>query len=103
MKTNKELERKMNNWELENNIWINHDTKQIMTVEEFDNLRCQEISSLWKQKNHWWRIALHHGEALREISKKIGEESQDNQWTPIDAATMHEIAEKALEYEPPND
>ncbi len=49
-----------------------------------------EFESMEREKNHWWSMALVRGEALRQIN--------------INASITHEIHEialKALEYEPP--
>ncbi len=70
--------------------------------EELEKLQ-KEFESMERQKNHWWRKALHYHQALRQISERINKESQSEKWTSTDAAIMHEIAEKALIYAPPND
>ncbi len=58
--------------------------------EELEKLQ-KEFESMDKQKNYWWRTALHSGEALRSIKKLTNNNH------------VVDLINEALKYEPPED
>ena len=60
----------MNPWKFENGVWINHDTKQVLSVEEWDNLRCIRTAELEAELATWQRLTIDitRAEAIRELA-----------------------------------